>query len=315
MSQFNQHKGFSRTFEEGKLTLGLVYPLETYAGNVPEMHLEEQIKLGKLAEDGDFAALFVRDVPLNDPHFGDVGQMYDPWIFLSHIAAHTKNIALGTASAITSFQHPLNLAKSAASLDKISDDRLLFGLATGDRPIEFDAFGVDRNQRSEFYQEALQVMRDTWSTSFPIVNTERVKLTGVTDILPKPTRGNIPVLVTGFSGQTLGWIAEHGDGWMSYPRNPAQQRRVIADFRALTEEFKPFSQSLHIDLSENPNEGPTPIHLGFRTGHKFLIDYLHKLQKIGVNHVLFNNKDAQRPAEEIIQELSEEVVPHFPALK
>ncbi|WP_053366525.1 LLM class oxidoreductase [Bacillus sp. FJAT-27245] len=314
MNKFEKHNGYSRTFQENKLTLGLAFPLEAYQGNVPIMDLDEQIKLSRLAEEGNFAALFVRDVPLNDPSFGDAGQMYDPWVFLSYIAAHTKEIALGTASAITSFQHPLNLAKSAASFDKISGERLLFGLATGDRPIEFSAFDVNREKRSEFFQEAFYVIKEAWAKSFPTIQTDRVNLTGSTDILPKPVLGDIPTLVTGFSRQSLEWIAENSDGWLSYPRNPAQQQNLIREFRSLTDRFKPFAQSLYVDLSDNPDEGPTPIHLGFRSGHKFLIEFLNALQEAGVNHVTINVKFSRRPVEEVIQELAEEVVPYFPAL-
>ncbi|KKK34445.1 5,10-methylene tetrahydromethanopterin reductase [Mesobacillus campisalis] len=313
MNKFEKHSGYSRTFRENKLTLGLAFPIEAYQGNVPKMDLEQQIKLAKVAEKGNFASLFVRDIPLNDPLFGDAGQMYDPWVFLSHIAAHTKEIALGTASAITSFQHPLNLAKTAASLDKISGERLLFGLATGDRPIEFSAFGVNREKRAEIFQEALYVMREAWGKSFPVLHADRVNLTGVTDILPKPVLGDIPIFVTGFSGQSLGWIAENGDGWLGYPRNPAEQKRIINDYRSLTDGFKPFTQGLVIDLSTDPGEGPTPMHLGFRSGHKFLNEFLNALQEAGVNHVMIGLKNARRPADEIIQELAEEVVPYFPA--
>lgn len=314
MDKITKHYGSNRTYQQEELTLGLFFPLEAYKKSVPIMDLEDQIKLAKRAEEGDFAALFVRDVPLNDPCFGDVGQMYDPWIFLSHIAAHTKKIALGTASAITSFTHPLALAKSAASFDKISNDRLLFGLATGDRPIEFDAFDINREDRAEIFRESVSVMRDVWANTCPTIETKHVRLNGVTDLLPKPNQGDIPIHVTGFSGQSLEWIAEHGDGWVSYPRNPAQQKELIADYRALTNTFKPFSQSLYIDLSDNPNEEPTLQHLGFRSGHKYLIDYLYTLEQIGVNHVMFNIKNAKRPAADIIQELAEEVVPHFPSL-
>lgn len=147
MEKFKQHHGYSRTFKENKFTLGLVYPIEAYESNIPEMNLDKQIKSAKIVEEGNFASLFVRDAPLNDPMFDDARQMYAPWIFLSHIAAHTNNIALGTSSAITSFQHPINLAKSAASTNKINSDRLLLGLATGDRPIEFKAFSVMREKR------------------------------------------------------------------------------------------------------------------------------------------------------------------------
>ncbi|MCG7334182.1 LLM class oxidoreductase [Sporosarcina sp. ACRSM] len=314
MNKFEKHNGYARTFQENKLTLGLAVPLEAYQGNVPEMNLEQQIKLAKIAEEANFTSLMVRDIPLNDPSFGDVGQMYDPWIYLSHLAAHTKKIALGTASVITSFQHPLNLAQSAASLDKISGERLLFGLATGDRPIEFDAYHIDREKRAEYYREAFYVMKEVWAKSFPTIQTCRVSLTGGTDLLPKPVLGDIPVFVTGFSGQTLEWIAENSDGLFGYPRNPAQQASLISAYRSLTDGFKPFAQSLHIDLTENPDEGPTPIHLGFRSGHKFLMEFLHALQEAGVNHVYLNNKFSHRPVEEVIQELAEEVVPHFPAL-
>ncbi|MCM3711519.1 LLM class oxidoreductase [Sporosarcina luteola] len=314
MNKFEKHNGYSRTFQENKLTLGLTFPLEAYQGNVPKMYLDQQINLAKVAEKGNFASLFARDVPLNDPSFGDAGQMYDPWVFLSYIAAHTKEIALGTASAITSFQHPLNLAKSAASMDRISGERLLLGLATGDRPIEFTAFDVDREKRAELFREALYVMREAWAKSFPSIQTDGVNLTGTTDILPKPVVGDIPTFVTGFSGQSLEWIAENSDGWLSYPRNPAQQQKLIHEFRTLTDRFKPFAQSLYVDLTEDPNEGPTPIHLGFKSGHKFLIDYLNSLQEAGVNHVIINTKFVHRPVEEVIRELAEEVVPYFPAL-
>lgn len=307
------HNGFRRTFQEGKLTLGIVFPLETYAGNVPVMDMEEQIKLAKLSDEKGIAALYARDVPLNDPMFGDVGQMYDPWVFLSHIAAHTEKVALGTASAITSFQHPLNIAKSAASLDKISNERLLFGLATGDRFVEFGAFGVEREKRAILYQEALHVMREVWAKSFPKLETEHVRLNGNVDMLPKPVVGDIPVFVTGFSGQSLKWIAENSDGWFGYPRNPAQQAQIIQEYHSLAGEFKPFAQSLHIDLAEDPNEEPSPRHLGFKSGRNFLIEYLSALQEVGVNNVILNNKDGTRPGKEIIQELAEDVAPHFPA--
>ncbi|HLR09723.1 MAG TPA: LLM class oxidoreductase [Bacillota bacterium] len=314
MNPFANHRGYTRTFQDNRLTLSLVYPLESYAGNIPKMDWTQQISLAQTAEKARFAALFVRDIPLNDPSFGDAGQMYDPWIFLSHIAAYTQTIALGTASAITSFQHPINLAKSAASMDKISGERLLFGLATGDRPVEFAAYGVEREKRAELYQEALHVMRKVWSTAYPSIQTARVHLTGDTDVLPKPALGNIPVLVTGFSGQNLEWIAQNGDGWMSYFRHPDLQEIYIRDYRSLTNGFKPFVQSLHIDLAEDADEEPTFIHGGFRSGRRFLVAFLNKLQEIGVNHVIINTKYSQRPAADVIHELAEEVVPHFPAL-
>lgn len=120
MSKFKLHKGYSRMFQENKLSLGLVFPLESYAGSTPIMDLGEQMKLAKQAEKLDFSSLFVRDIPLNDPSFGDAGQIYDPWVFLGYVAAHTEKIALATGSIVTTLRHPLHVAKAAASLDQIS---------------------------------------------------------------------------------------------------------------------------------------------------------------------------------------------------
>jgi len=130
--------------------------------------------------------------------------------------------------------------------------------------------------------------------------------------VPKPVASSIPLLITGRSGQTLEWIAENGDGWLYYPQPPERQKLVVDEWRNATKTFKPFSQSLYIDLAEDENAKPTPIHLGYRVGRNHLINHLSQLQDIGVNHVIFNLKYGKRPAEEVMKELGQYVVPRFP---
>lgn len=134
------------------------------------------------------------------------------------------------------------------------------------------------------------------------------------DLLPKPLLRDIPVLVTGNSRQSLEWIAEHGDGWLFYPQNPVQQAATVRQWRTATPHFKPFAQSLYIDLAEDANEAQSPIFLGLRTCHRFLVGYLEQLHVIGVNHVGLNLKYGKRPAHEVVQELGEYVTPRFAAL-
>jgi luciferase-type oxidoreductase len=313
VDQISQHPGYRRMFKENHMTLGLFFPIEAYTGSMPSMNLEEQVQLAKRAEQLNFASLVVRDVPLYDPNFGDVGQIYDPWVFLGFIAANTERIALGTGSIILTLRHPLHVAKAAASVDKISGGRLVLGVATGDRPIEFPSFSVDFEQRGELFREAVSVIKNVWKNNFPVINTARVHMSDG-DLIPKPDLHEIPVLVTGHSGQSIEWIAKNADGWLYYPRNLTFQTELIRNWRSLTDQFKPFSQSFYVDLTEDPDEMPTPIHLGFRTGRKFLIEFLESLKSIGVNHVILNLKYGQRPASEVIEELGEEVLPYFPAL-
>lgn len=306
-------KGIHACIKKTKLTLGLFFPIESYMGDVPEMNIEKQMKLAKRAEELNFASLFVRDVPLRDPNFGDVGQIYDPFTYLGYVAANTEKIALGTGSIILTLRHPLHVAKASASVDRLSGERLILGVATGDRPIEFPAFAVNPEDRSELFREAVAVIRKAWKEHFPTIDSGRVHLANG-DLLPKPKLSDIPLMVTGHSGQSPEWIAEHSDGWIYYPRALKFQKMLIDNWRSLTEEFKPFTQSLYVDLAEDPYHVPIPIHLGFRTGRVFLIEFLEDLRDAGVNHVIINLKYGQRPVEEVIEELGEFVLPHFPAL-
>ena len=206
MEKFKNHNGYSRMYQENKLTLGLFFPIESYTGDIPEMDIEKQMKLAKRAEELNFAALFVRDVPLRDPNFGDVGQIYDPFAFLGYLAANTKKIALGTGSIILTLRHPLHVAKAAASIDRLSGERLILGVATGDRPIEFPAFAVNPDDRGELFRESVAVIRRVWRERFPTIDTARVHMTSG-DLLPKPKLSEIPMMVTGHSGQSPEWIA------------------------------------------------------------------------------------------------------------
>lgn len=313
MNQFKNHKGFKRTFKENKMTLGLMFPLESYTGSFPEMNLEEQVRLAKMAEDYGFASLFVRDAPLYDPNFGDVGGLYDPFMFLSYVAAHTKDIALGTGSIVTTLRHPIHAAKSAATLESLSGQRFLFGAAGGDRPIEFPAFKTDIEVKGELFRESIEVMKQLWSEEFPKIQSQRVNLTEG-GVVPKPAMSGVPVFGTGYSGQTMEWLAEHTDGWLFYPQNLQGQKKLVNQWRGATETFKPFAQPLAIDLSERPGEVAKQLPIGFRSGRHFLVDYLNAFQEAGVNHVMIALKQNKRPAEEVIQELGEYVVPKFPAI-
>lgn len=160
---YQEHRGFRRTFTPGHLSLGLFFPLEAFDGDTPSML--NQVALAKRAEELGFCALWFRDVPLRDPGFGDVGQVFDPWVYLGYIAAHTSEITLGTASIAIPLHHPLHTAKASASVDQLSAGRLILGVASGDRPVEFSAFGVDAERRGEIFREHYEVIRRAHSTS------------------------------------------------------------------------------------------------------------------------------------------------------
>ena len=110
--------GFRRMFAPDRLSLGVFFPIEAFERDEPSMR--DQPRLARRAEELDFAALWTRDVPLRDPDFGDLGQVYDPWVWLGWIAANTSTIALATGSIILPLRHPFHTAKASASVDQLT---------------------------------------------------------------------------------------------------------------------------------------------------------------------------------------------------
>lgn len=310
---YKEQNGFQRTFREGRLSLGLFFPIEAFRGDMPTMH--SQAERAKRAEELGYASLWFRDVPLRDPNFGDVGQVFDPWVYLGYIAAQTTKIALGTASVILPIRNPLHTAKAAASVDQLSNGRLLLGVASGDRPVEFPAFGVDPSALDKTFREHLDVFRFVQGTHFEPIAWSGGKLFGA-DLIPKPVSAEIPFFVTGHSRQSIEWIAYHSHGWINYPRAPQMQQNIVEDWRKAVftqceDTFKPFIQSLYIDLVADKDAAPKGIHLGYQLGREHLISLLKTLEEIGVNHVILNLKYGGRPAAEVIEEIGEYILPHF----
>lgn len=312
MSTRNFGRGYKAVFEQGQLTLGIGVPIEAYTSAVPTM--DNPVAMAKLAESSGFAALWCRDVPLYDPSFGDVGQMYDPWVWLGFIAAHTSNIALGTSSIILPLRHPVDLAKAAASVDQLTKGRLLLGVASGDRPVEYTVYDESFDSRDEVFRNSVEFIRSATHRPEGWENRQ-VERAGQVDILPKCHSGDLPMLVTGNSRQSVEWIALHADGWLMYPRALVKQADVVKQWQqALADagqQWKPFAQSLYIDLVDNADAQAQPIHLGYRVGRNGLISHLEALREIGVNHVLFNVKFSSRPIDDVLQELGEFVIPQF----
>ncbi|MFT5721584.1 MAG: luciferase-type oxidoreductase [Motiliproteus sp.] len=312
MNERNLGQAYTSVYHQGTLTLGLNFPIEAYSSPVADM--QQQITLARRAEEGGFAALWSRDVPLLDPSFGDAGQLYDPWVWLGYVAAQTTKIALGTGAIILPLRRPVDLAKAAASVDQLSAGRLLLGVASGDRPVEYAVYEVPFEQRGQTFRETFAFIRAAthrpahWHNQ-QAVGSQRVEL------LPKAHAGDIPLLVTGNSRQSLDWIAANADGWLMYPRPIEQQRSVVTSWQHAVQaagyEWKPFSQSLYIDLTANPDTAASPIHLGYRLGRNTLLSHLEALRDLGVNHVSFNLRFSSRPVAEVLEEICEYVVPNF----
>ncbi len=308
------NRAYNAVFRPNRLSVGLVVPLETYAtGPVPTM--ARHIERVQMAEELGFSAVWLRDVPFNVPSFGDAGQLFDPFVYLGLLAGQTERIALGVASIILPLRHPAHVAKAAASADALSVGRLILGVASGDRPEEYPAMGVPFAERGARFRESFNYIRHMGRDA-PAFDNHYGSPGGGIDMLPKPAAGRLPLLITGGSQQDQEWIARNGDGWMLYPRDGRTQSQVIRDWRTriATEggPDRPVMEPLYVDLTDDPEARPQPIHLGLRLDARHLRAYLQSRQDIGVNHVALNLRFNQADIETTLKRLADDILPDFP---
>lgn len=152
----------------------------------------------------------------------------DPLLALTHVAAHTHDIRLGTGVIILPQRNPVVLAKQLASLDVLSGGRLIFGLGVGYLEPELAAIGVQPAKRAERALEYLAAMRSLWYDERPAFHGSYVDFEGV-DAHPRPLQRPIPVVMGGHSKAAHRRAAEHADGWYGFMLRLDETKRQLEE--------------------------------------------------------------------------------------
>jgi luciferase-type oxidoreductase len=315
----SRHPGFQRLFQPSELTVGLILPLETHPGR-PAPTMRDHVRMAQRAEELGFGALWMRDIPFYDPRYGDVAQIFEPLVYIGYLAAATSRIALGTTGIVLPTREPLILAKQVASLDQLSGGRLVLGLSSGDRVSDYPMFGIDYDTRGERYRDAYAVLRTVTEQHFPRYQTERFGAAdGRLDLVPMPPFGRVPAIAVGQAQQSMDWLARELDGYLAFAPAPEQLEALGEQWRARVRAeagpatFKPLGAGGYFDLSTDPDQAFQRIPGGFRAGRNGLRAYLELARAAGVSHVALNPKVSRQPYDEIMDELSQYVLPHFPS--
>jgi probable F420-dependent oxidoreductase len=118
-----------------------------------------------------------------------------------------------TYLAVLPYRNPFLLAKTAASLDRLSGGRLTLGVGTGYHKTEFFALGVDFEERNELFDEALDVLALAWSGEPFSYGGRHFEARDVVQ-RPRPAQQPIPVWIGGNSRLARTRVAARGQGWM-----------------------------------------------------------------------------------------------------
>lgn len=118
----------------------------------------EYLDLARRAEGAGYDSIWVGDHLIYDLPDGSTRGPYEAWTTLAAIAAVTERVEIGPLVASTNFHEPAMLAKYAATVDAISQGRLIVGLGAGWNRREFDAFGLPYARRVSRFEEALAII-------------------------------------------------------------------------------------------------------------------------------------------------------------
>ena len=215
----------------------------------------------ELAESLGYHSVWVSDhvVTPEDlrPTIGPI--FYDAFVVLSHAAALTKVVRLGSTVIVVPYRNPLVVAKMLATLDVLSGGRVIFGAGVGGAPDEFHALGVPSRQRGRRADEYLRLMVALWTedpTSF------HGRFYSFTDVRfqPKPLQvPHPPIWIGGHSEAALRRAVAVGEAWhptsMPMPalREKMAQLRSFADEAGRTEgPFVTVRQGIHLNRAQEP---------------------------------------------------------------
>jgi probable F420-dependent oxidoreductase len=193
-------------------------------------------RFGRAAEAAGFESLWVADhVVLPDPPVAgrpmapDM-RLLDPIVALTFLAAHTSRILLGTGVIILPQRQAVVLAKQLASLDVLSNGRLVFGLGVGWCEPEMRSVGVAFAERGRIADDYLAAMRAVWTQLKPSHRGPYVAFDGV-QAMPRPVQNPIPIVVGGRTPPAYRRAVMQGHGWYGFGLDVEETRKCVSALR------------------------------------------------------------------------------------
>jgi probable F420-dependent oxidoreductase len=267
--------------------------------NFTPVYPTEMATLARHAEEAGYESLWIGEhvivpfdaVPEGDrANFRADSRFVEPWAALSHLAAVTTRVRLGTCVAVIPLHSPFHLARAIATADVLSGGRISVGIGVGLIPEEYTAVGEDYHTRGARMNEMLAV----WETLF---NDARPEFHGrfydipPSGFEPKPVqRPHPPLLMGGFGEVALSRAVESGDGWFGGSPSPEMAATTIADLQRRRAEI-----------------GRPPLEITLLTGWSrgYEADLVARYEDAGVDRLVVTPWTSSRAAREGIEQFAE----------
>jgi probable F420-dependent oxidoreductase len=208
------------------------------------------------------------------------GACLEQFTLLAYLAAISSNARLITAVAVVPYRGAVHTAKIAATIDVLSQGRMVLGVGAGWLKEEFEALNSPPfEERGRVTDEYLQALKILCSEDDPHFEGQHVRFANLS-FLPKPVqKPHPPIWVGGESAPALRRAVRYGDTWFPIGNNPRHPLDTVARLAA-------GRQRLH-ETAEQNGRDPNSIGLAFYAGW---FDETKTLQVAdGQRHILTGN--------------------------
>ena len=201
--------------------------------------------LGRVAERAEEAGLeslwvsehlVVADPRMPPSPMDPEDRLLEPVVSLAYAAARTTSLRLGTGVIVLPLRNPLILAKELATLDVLSEGRLILGVGVGYVEREFEALGTPFARRGERTDQHLDAMLALWTQDHPTYDGELFAFAGVQSH-PRPVqRPHPPIVVGGASDAAMRRAVSRASGWYGWGFDVVGAEHILARLRSVAEE-------------------------------------------------------------------------------
>ncbi len=193
-----------------------------------EFHTQAITEIAQAVETNGYDACFVTDHPFPPDQWAKEGGHHalDPLVALGFAGAVTTTLLLHTNVFIAQYRNPLVAAKGVATLDALSNGRVILGLAAGYLEPEFAALGVPFRRRGRLLDESIRIMKLAWTGEPVDVEGTGFSATGHSAIPTPRQKPHPPLWIGGNSKVAMKRAVEQGDGWTPFPARPRMAAAV-----------------------------------------------------------------------------------------
>jgi probable F420-dependent oxidoreductase len=267
--------------------------------NFTPVYPGEMAALALRAEAVGFESLWIGEhvivpfggVPEGDrANFRPDSRFVEPWVALSHLAAVTSRVRLGTCVVVAPMHSPFHLARAIATADVLSSGRISVGLGSGNIEAEYVANHEEWSSRGHRLDEMISLFDTLFADERPEFHGRYYDLPP-SGFEPKPVqRPRPPILIGGAGRAAFRRAVESGDGWFGGSPPPEHAAQVIGDLQGRREAA-----------------GRPPLEITLLTGWSagYDADLVRRYEAAGVDRLVVTPWTSSRAAREGIEQFAQ----------